>query len=189
MIDQWIDGEQRRDLQSNAIDPFASFCKLLHGFGRQATGLVRGLHNARAGFVLRRLKTGFRRFGGTNFLRVQALSGAFGLVFRPLRVGFLGCFLRRKVDLGAPHGRRWTLNIGPPQQGEAKTGKGREGRWRTIVFHQNSPATRRGCVDPIEDTRGRGLRLPVFSTLKRVVRYRQRNSLARNIIHLIAIDG
>ena len=72
MIVHWIDGEQRRDLQSNAIEPFASFGKLLHGSGRQARGLARGLHNARAGFVLRRLKTGFRRFGGANFLRVQA---------------------------------------------------------------------------------------------------------------------
>ena len=188
MIDQWIDGEQRRDIRSNAIDPFASFGKLLHGFGRQATGLARGLHDARAGFVLRRLKTGFRRFGGTNFLPVQALIGSYGLDFRPLRVGFLGFSLRRMVDLGAPHGGRGALNIGPLQPGKAKHAS-REGRWRTIVFGESSPGTRRGCVDPMEDTRGRELRLSVFSTLKRLVRYLQRNSLAEKIIHLIALDG
>jgi len=33
VIDDWIDSEQRRDLQSNSIDPFASVSKLLHGFG------------------------------------------------------------------------------------------------------------------------------------------------------------
>jgi hypothetical protein len=34
VVDDWIDGEQRRDLQSNSIDPVASVGKLLHGFGR-----------------------------------------------------------------------------------------------------------------------------------------------------------
>ena len=66
---------------------------LPHGFGRQATGLALRLRNAEAGFVLRRLKTGFRRFGGTNFLRVQALSAAYGLDFRPLRSRILSVLL------------------------------------------------------------------------------------------------
>jgi hypothetical protein len=34
VVDDWIDGEQRRDLQSNSIDPVASVGKLLNGFGR-----------------------------------------------------------------------------------------------------------------------------------------------------------
>ncbi len=34
VIDEWIDSEQRRDLQSNSIDPVASVGKLLCGFGR-----------------------------------------------------------------------------------------------------------------------------------------------------------
>ena len=76
MIDDWIDSEQRRDLQSNSIDPFASVSKLLDGFGWQGTRLAGGLDNASAGFVLGCLKTRFRRFRGANFLRVQALSGA-----------------------------------------------------------------------------------------------------------------
>ena len=75
VIDDWIDSEQRRDLQSNSIDPFASISKLLHGFGWQGIRLAGGLDNASAGFVLSRLKTRFRRFRGANFLRVQASSG------------------------------------------------------------------------------------------------------------------
>jgi hypothetical protein len=58
-----------------------------------------------------------------------------------------------------------------------------------MAFDQNSAATRRGCLDPIEDTRGRGLRRSVLSTLTRFVRYRRRNSFGEKIIHLIALDG
>jgi hypothetical protein len=184
MIDDWIASEQRRDLQSNAVDPFACFGKLLHGLGRQATGLARGPHNATAGFVLRRPKTRFRRLAGTNFLRVQALSGARGLDFRAWRVGFLGCFLRRKIDVSAPHGRRGTLDMRPPQPGGTKQASG-EGRGRTKAFDRSSLATRHGCLDPI--TRGRGLRLSVHSTLTRLVRYPRWNSFVEKIIHLITL--
>jgi hypothetical protein len=38
VIDDWSDSEQRRDLQSNSIDPFASVSKLLTGLGGK--GLV-----------------------------------------------------------------------------------------------------------------------------------------------------
>ena len=82
MIDHWIDGEQCRDLQSDAIDPFGSFDMLLHWFTPHATGLALGLRNAKARFVLRRLKAGFRRFEDTNFLGVQALTRAYGLDLR-----------------------------------------------------------------------------------------------------------
>ena len=61
--------------------------------------------------------------GGANFLRVQALSGVHCLDLRPLGVGFLGCFLRRKIDLGPRQGRRGTLDIGPPQARETKQAK------------------------------------------------------------------
>ena len=87
MIEDWIDSAQRSDLHSNEIEPFPSGGKLPHGFGRQATGLARGLHVARTGFVLRRFETRFCRFRGANFLCVQALSGAYGLGFHPLGVG------------------------------------------------------------------------------------------------------
>jgi hypothetical protein len=33
VIDDWIDSEQRRDLQSNSIDPVASVGKLIAGLG------------------------------------------------------------------------------------------------------------------------------------------------------------
>ena len=149
MIEDWIDSAQRSDLHSNEIEPFPSVGKLPHGFGRQATGLARGLHVARTGFVLRRFETRFCRFRGANFLCVQALSGAYGLGFHPLGVGFLGCFLRRRVDLGARQGLPGTLDIGQPQTGETKQAS-RQGRERTIAFDRSSPATCGGCLDPIE---------------------------------------
>jgi hypothetical protein len=37
VIVRWIHGEQRRDLQSNAINPFASFGGLLHGLAMPIT--------------------------------------------------------------------------------------------------------------------------------------------------------
>jgi hypothetical protein len=76
VIDDWIDSEQRRDLQSNSIDPFASVSKLLHAFGWQGTRLAGGLDNASAGFVLRRLRNRFRRLGDADFVCAQALSRA-----------------------------------------------------------------------------------------------------------------
>ena len=146
MIDDWIDSEQRRDRQSNSIDPAASVGKLPHGFGWQETRVAGGLDNATAGFVLRRLKTRFRWLRGADFLRVQDLSGLRCLDFRPLGVGFLGCFLRRKIDLGP---RRGTLNIGPPQARETKQ-PSRQGRGRTIAFEPCSAASRRIYLSPTE---------------------------------------
>ena len=108
-----------------------------------------GLDNASAGFVLRCLKTRFRGFRGANFLRVEALSGAHCLDLRPLGAGFLGCFLRRKVDLDPPQDRRGTLDIGPPEAGKTNEAS-RQSRGRTITFARCSPATRSGCLNPIE---------------------------------------
>jgi hypothetical protein len=100
VIDAGIDSEQRRDLQSNAIEPFAPIGKLLHGFGLQATGLARGLDDARAGSNLRSLNTRSHCFRGISFFCVQTLSGVQWLEFCGLGGRLLGCFLRWKVDLG-----------------------------------------------------------------------------------------
>ena len=78
---------------------------------------------ARAGFVLRRLKT--------SVSPVQRLptSSCSGFERRalprlpPLGVGFLGYFLRRKIDLGPRQGRRGMLDIGPPQARGDQTGQ------------------------------------------------------------------
>jgi hypothetical protein len=84
-------------------------------------------------------------FRGANLRRLQALSGAHCLDLRPLGAGFLGCFLRRKVNLGPRQGRRGTLDIGPPQTGKTNEAS-HQSRGRTMAFERCSPATRRGCL-------------------------------------------
>src|SRR5271157_2377235 len=90
----WSGGKERRNLESNAIQPLACFGKSLRGLGSQSLGLAWRLANPAADFGLRCIKTRPRVLRVRGVLRARALRGA-----HSLDVGFLG----RVACLGALH--------------------------------------------------------------------------------------
>ena len=97
----WNGGRQeRRDLESNAIEPLACFGSLLRGFWPQALDLARCLGKPSAHFDLGCFKTRLRVARAHGVLRAQCLRGD-RLNTRFLGVRILRHVLRHAAHLGA----------------------------------------------------------------------------------------
>ncbi len=134
----WI-GEERRDLQSETIEPVSWLGRLLRGFSPR--DLARDVGKSNADFGLRsriRLRALNASRNANGLLCVQALRGSHRLDVRILDVGLLGHYPRRFARPGGLHAL--LLNDGPrgsdkmrsDQPGDANQ-PSRQGRARTIL--------------------------------------------------------